>query len=74
MIGATTVVTDHRAGGNHLLLGHAHTDDRVESCLGSEGDNAFLIRDGKLDAQLHYRFDYSVEANCDSGLFALPTR
>jgi hypothetical protein len=74
VIGATTVVADHRAGGNRLLLGHARANHRAASCLGSEGDNLCLIRAGKLDAQLYYGFDYSVEANCEPGLFELPTR
>ncbi len=46
---------------------------QLQTCLGSEGSNLFLIGDGKLRSQLYYAFGYDVTATCDPKLFDLPT-
>lgn len=72
IIGAQMAIDDPRHNGRRVRIGAASEETRVEFCLGIEGSNAFLIRRGKLEAQLYYGFDYSVEADCNATLFELP--
>jgi len=75
VIGAPTVSAGSASAGTVLYIGTASAGDapRVQTCLGSEGSNLFLITDGKLKAQLYYAFGYDVTATCDPKLFDLPT-
>jgi len=75
VIGAPTVGIGPASAGTILYIGTASASGapRVQTCLGSEGSNLFLIADGKLKAQLYYAFGYDVSATCDPKLFDLPT-
>ncbi|MDW2982939.1 MAG: hypothetical protein WBG81_00090 [Rhodanobacter sp.] len=75
VIGTPTVSTGSASAGTVLYIGTAPAGDapRVQTCLGSEGSNLFLIAGGKLKAQLYYAFGYDVTATCNPGLFDLPT-
>jgi len=75
VIGAPTVSNDPASAGTilHIATASAGNTSRVQTCLGSEGSNLFLIADGKLKAQLYYAFGYDVTATCDPKLFDLPT-
>ncbi|TPG04256.1 hypothetical protein EAH75_19235 [Rhodanobacter glycinis] len=75
VIGAPTATADATSAGTILRIGTAPSGNtsRVETCLGSEGSNLFLIADGKLRTQLYYAFGYDVTATCDPKLFDLPT-
>jgi hypothetical protein len=75
VIGAPTVSNDPASAGTILHIGTASAGNvpRVQTCLGSEGRNLFLIAGGKLKAQLYYAFGYDVTATCDPKLFDLPT-
>lgn len=74
VIGAATVSADPASAGTILHIGTASAGNtpRVQTCLGSEGSNLFLIADGKLKSQLYYAFGYDVAATCDPKLFDLP--
>ncbi|EIL96573.1 hypothetical protein RHOFW104T7_11215 [Rhodanobacter thiooxydans] len=74
VIGTRTVHADPASAGTMLRIGTASGNaPRVQTCLGSEGSNLFLIADGKLQSQLYYAFGYDVSATCNPGLFDLPT-
>jgi hypothetical protein len=75
VIGAPTVSNDPASAGTTLHIGtvSAGNAPRVQTCLGSEGRNLFLITGGKLKAQLYYASGYDVTATCDPKLFDLPT-
>lgn len=73
-IGARPVSTN-TASGRTIMRVEAASPTRVaivETCLGSEGSNLFLIADGKLKTQIYYSFGYAVKATCDPKLFDLP--
>jgi len=73
-IGARPVSTN-TASGRTIMRVETASPTRVatvETCLGSEGSNLFLIADGKLKTRIYYSFGYDVTATCDPKLFDLP--
>jgi hypothetical protein len=75
VIGPAAASTKGASAGTVLQLAttSAVHSQQMQTCLGSEGSNLFLIEGGKLQSQLYYAFGYDVTATCDPKLFDLPT-
>jgi hypothetical protein len=74
VIGTAAVSAEAASAGTVLQVATASAghSQQVQTCLGSEGSNLFLIDAGKLQSQLYYAFGYDVAATCDPKLFDLP--